>query len=182
MRPLLKVVALLVFSLVSGFWHGANWTFVLWGVLHGIYVVLEVWSKKARDTVVQRLHIEHTAVRIVLSTAVTFILVSFAWIFFQAQSVSYALLLIRNLGRFDVASDIYAPWAGLTDALGFEMALAWGLIGLLTLVHLGRDGRLRLPSFVVETSWIRWIAYLFLALAIVNLGVANERPFVYAGF
>jgi hypothetical protein len=118
----------------------------------------------------------------VLSTAATFILVSFAWIFFQAPSVSYALLLIRNLCRFDVASDIYTPWAGLTDALGLEMALAWGLIGLLTLVHLGRDGRLPLPSFVIETPWIRWIAYLLLALAIVNLGVANERPFIYAGF
>lgn len=173
---------LFIVFLVSGFWHGANWTFVLWGALHGIYVVLEVWSKKARDMVVRRLHIEHTAVRMVLSTAATFILVSFAWIFFQARSVSYALLLIRNLCRFDVASDIYAPWAGLTDALGLEMALAWGLIGLLTLVHLGRDGRLPLPSFVVETPWIRWIAYLFLALAIVNLGVANERPFIYAGF
>jgi D-alanyl-lipoteichoic acid acyltransferase DltB (MBOAT superfamily) len=173
---------LFIVFLVSGFWHGANRTFVLWGALHGIYVVVEVWSKKARDTVVWRLHIENTAVRMVLSTATTFVLVSFAWIFFQARSVSYALLLIRNLVRFDVASDIYAPWAGLTDALGFEMALAWGLIGLLTLVHLGRDGRLPLPSFVVETSWVRWTAYLFLALAIVNLGVANELPFIYAGF
>ena len=173
---------LFVVFLVSGLWHGANWTFVLWGALHGVYIVLEVWSKKARDWVAQALHLEYVVVRTILGTATTFILISFAWIFFQSRSVSYALLLIRNLFRFDVASDIYAPWAGLTDAPGLEMALAWGLIGLLALVHLRRDHRLPLPSFVVEMPWIRWIAYLLLALAIMNLGVANETPFIYAGF
>jgi hypothetical protein len=62
------------------------------------------------------------------------------------------------------------------------MALAWGLIGLLVLVHLGRAGRL--PRVTPVTSWtgVRWAAYLFIALAIMNLGVANELPFVYAGF
>ena len=173
---------LFVVFLASGLWHGANWTFVIWGALHGIYIVLEVWSKKARDAVARRLHIERTAVRTILSTTMTFILVTLAWIFFQARSVSYALLLLRNLFRFDAASDIYAPWAGLTNAPGLEMALAWGLIGLLALVHLGRDGRLPLPTFVVKIPWIRWIAYLLLALAIMNLGVANETPFIYAGF
>jgi hypothetical protein len=62
------------------------------------------------------------------------------------------------------------------------MALAWGLIGLLALVHLGRDGRLRWVSPVVARTGVRWAAYLLLALAIMNLGVANELPFVYAGF
>ncbi|MBN1581575.1 MAG: MBOAT family protein [Anaerolineae bacterium] len=173
---------LFVVFLASGLWHGANWTFVIWGALHGIYIVLEVWSKKARDAVARRLHIERTAVRTILSTTTTFILVTLAWVFFQARSVSYALLLLRNLFRFDVASDIYEPWAGLTNALGLEMVLAWGLIGLLALVHLDRDGRLPLSAFVVKTPWIRWIAYLLLALAIMNLGVANETPFIYAGF
>jgi hypothetical protein len=62
------------------------------------------------------------------------------------------------------------------------MALAWGLIGLLALVHLGRDGRLSWGSAVAGRAGVRWAAYLFLALAIMNLGVANELPFVYAGF
>ena len=77
-----------------------------------------------------------------MGTVTTILLVSFAWIFFYARSVPDALLLIRNLVRFGSGTDITAPWAGLTNAPMAEMALAWGLIGLLALVHLGRDGRL----------------------------------------
>jgi hypothetical protein len=62
------------------------------------------------------------------------------------------------------------------------MALAWGLIGLLALVHLGQDGRLPRASFVVGNAGVRWAAYLLVALAVLNLGVASELPFVYAGF
>lgn len=173
---------LFIVFLVSGLWHGANWTFVLWGALHGLYVVLEAWSKKARDWAARRLRLENTAARTIMGTTITLILVSFAWIFFQSPTVSHALILVRNLFHFGAATNINAPWAGLTDAPGFEMALAWGLVGLLVLVHLGRDGRLPLPALVLEKSWVRWIVCLLLALAIMNLGMANETPFIYAGF
>ena len=173
---------LLIVFLVSGLWHGANWTFVLWGALHGLYVVVEVWSKKARHKVAQAFHLEQSAVRTIVGTVVTFGLVSFGWIFFQAKSVSYALLLVRNLVQFNVPSDIYAPWAGITDNLGLEMTLSLGLIVLLAFVHFVHDQRLRLPSFMVKKAWVRWAAYLLLALAIMNLGVGKETPFVYATF
>ena len=173
---------LLIVFLVSGLWHGANWTFVLWGALHGLYVVVEVWSKKARDKVAQAFHLEQSAVRTIVGTVVTFSLVSFGWIFFQAKSVSYALLLVRNLVQFNVQSDIYAPWGGITDNLGLEMTLSWGLVVLLTFVHFVHDQRLRLPSFMVKKAWVRWAAYLLLALAIINLGAAKETPFLYTTF
>lgn len=172
----------LIVFLVSGLWHGAAWTFVLWGALHGVYIVLENRSKSASDWVARALRLEDTAVRRTLGTVTTILLVSFAWIFFYARSVPDALLLVRNLVRFGSGTDIFAPWASLTDAPVVEMALAWGLIGLLALVHLGRDGRLPRASFVVSNAGVRWAAYLFLALAILNLGVANVLPFVYAGF
>ena len=105
-----------------------------------------------------------------------------SWIFFQAKSVSYALLLVRNLVQFNVQSDIYAPWGGITDNLGLEMTLSLGLIVLLAFVHFVRDQRLRLPSFMVKKAWVRWAAYLLLALAIMNLGVATETPFLYTTF
>lgn len=169
--------------LVSGLWHGANWTFVLWGALHGVYIVVERLSQDARDGAARALHLEHSPVRTTINTVTTFFLVSFAWIFFQARSVPDALLLIRNLVRLDSTTDIYAPWAALTQATGREMALAWGLIGLLFLVHLGREGRLRLlSSSAAGQAWVRWAVYLFLALSIMNLGVAQKLPFVYAGF
>lgn len=172
---------LLVF-LASGLWHGAAWTFVFWGLLHGIYLVLERRSKNTFDRIASALHFEDTAVRRIMSVATTMLLVSFAWIFFYARSIPDALLLIRNLVRFGSGTDIFAPWASLTNVPVVEMALAWGLIGLLFLTHLGRAGRAPWLSPVTGKAGVRWAVYLCLGLAIMNLGVANELPFLYAGF
>jgi D-alanyl-lipoteichoic acid acyltransferase DltB (MBOAT superfamily) len=172
---------LLVF-LASGLWHGAAWTFVFWGAMHGVYLILERRSKPIFDRIANTLRLEGTAVRAMLGTVRTMSLVSFAWIFFYAQSIPDALLLIRNLFRFGSGTDIYAPWASLTTATVVEMALAWGLIGLLVLTHLGHSVRLPRLSPLVRKSGVRWATYLFLALAIMNLGVANGLPFIYAGF
>jgi D-alanyl-lipoteichoic acid acyltransferase DltB (MBOAT superfamily) len=172
----------LIVFLVSGLWHGADWTFVLWGALHGLYIVLEGRGKSIFDRLARVFRLEHTAVRAAIGIVTTFLLVSFSWIFFYARSVPDALLLIRNMVRFGSGTDVLAPWAGLTSATMTEMVLAWGLIGLLALVHLGRDGRLPRATLVAGRIGVRWAAYLLLALAIMNLGVANELPFVYAGF
>jgi hypothetical protein len=62
------------------------------------------------------------------------------------------------------------------------MTLSLGLIVLLAFVHSVRDQRLRLPSVMVKKAWVRWVAYLLWALAILNLGVAKETPFLYTTF
>ena len=172
----------LIVFVASALWHGATWTFVLWGALHGIYLILERRSKDTFDRIASALHLEDTTVRRMMGTVTMLLLVSFAWIFFYARSLPDALLLIRNLVRFGSTTDIYAPWASLTNATVVEMALAWGLIGLLVLADLDREGRLPWVSLVAGKASVRWAVYLFLGLAVMNLGVANELPFIYAGF
>ncbi|MGD9028939.1 MAG: MBOAT family O-acyltransferase, partial [Anaerolineae bacterium] len=113
----------LIVFLLSGLWHGAAWTFVLWGALHGVYIILENRSKDAGDWVAKALRLEHTAVLRTIGTVKTLLLVSFAWIFFYARSIPEAMILIRNLVRFGSGTDIYAPWASLTNAPVVEMAL-----------------------------------------------------------
>jgi D-alanyl-lipoteichoic acid acyltransferase DltB (MBOAT superfamily) len=172
----------LIVFVASALWHGATWTFVFWGALHGIYLILERRSKDTFDRIASALRLEDTAIRRVMGTVTMLLLVSFAWIFFYARSLPDALLLIRNLVRFGSTTDIYAPWASLTNATVVEMALAWGLIGLLVLADLDREGRLPWVSLVAGKAGVRWAVYLFLGLAVMNLGVANELPFIYAGF
>lgn len=130
----------LIVFLASGLWHGAAGTFVFWGLLHSIYLVVERRSKNTFDRIASALHFDDAAVRRTLGTVVTFLLVSFAWIFFYARSIPDALLLFQNLVCFGGGTDIFAPWASLTNVPVIEMALAWGLIGLLFLTHLGRAG------------------------------------------
>ena len=89
---------MLVVFLVSGLWHGANWTFVIWGALHGIYRVVGTLSLKKRNALIERVGLKTDSTLILtLRRVVTFALVSFAWIFFRANSISDAISLVGAL-------------------------------------------------------------------------------------
>lgn len=92
------VINILIIFLVSGLWHGADWTFVLWGALHGIYRVVGMFTYKKRDLLYTNAGIDPASrpVRI-FRTAVTFALVSFAWIFFRANNTADLMLLLKKL-------------------------------------------------------------------------------------
>ncbi len=95
---------MLVF-LVSGFWHGARWNFVLWGVINGLLIVIETLFNKYRN----KSKVESNIVNI-LKTCMTFLIISFTWIFFRAQSVNDAFVIISNIftnfdGGFSAAVD-----------------------------------------------------------------------------
>jgi alginate O-acetyltransferase complex protein AlgI len=80
---------LMIVFLLSGLWHGANWTFVLWGVFHGIWLILD------------RLFLEKTLLRIpLLSVFFTFIVVLNGWVLFQADTLKDALEVYTNMWYF----------------------------------------------------------------------------------
>ncbi len=174
---------LMIVFLVSGLWHGASWTFVLWGALHGLYLVLETWTGRIRAKVAEALHLQtRPVVQAVVSVVVTFNLVSFAWIFFRANSISDAFLIVSNLTQISTRTDILAPWRGIVEVPTLEMFIALGLIALLGAVNFIQNHGLQIPNILVRPIWVRWAAYLFLALAIMNLGVSAETPFIYFQF
>ncbi|GAA0872712.1 MBOAT family protein [Gangjinia marincola] len=77
---------------VSGFWHGANWTFIIWGVIHGLlYVPLFIQTKFLKKEV------SKARWRVFLNTLLTFTIVCFAWVFFRADSVNDAVNYIANI-------------------------------------------------------------------------------------
>ena len=83
---------------VSGLWHGASWTFVVWGVLHGVYQIVGALTKKPRERIYKALKIKTESLAFVLWQRFwMFVLVCFSWIFFRANSFSDALLLIQRL-------------------------------------------------------------------------------------
>jgi D-alanyl-lipoteichoic acid acyltransferase DltB (MBOAT superfamily) len=168
---------LFVTFLISGLWHGANWTFVIWGALHGFYLVFAIWIKKFtgwfnRVTGLVGQPVLHKVLRIVKN----FALVYFAWIFFRANSLSDALLVIKN---------IFHPVAGATINL-FENKVDFGisLLCILGLVvveileeHIGFYARLK--NHVRPLKW----AYLIgLLLLILFLGLWEEADFLYFQF
>ncbi len=91
---------IMITFLASGLWHGANWTFVLWGGLHGLYQVIGDLKNKIipmkRDFFVLN----------ILRVIICFVLVAFAWIFFRANTISDAVYIIKN---------IFAGWENVSD-------------------------------------------------------------------
>ena len=92
---------LFVVFMVSGLWHGANWTFVIWGALHGLYQIIGNLTAKPRARLIEKSGKSADSPLVVWPRRViTFILVAFAWIFFRANSLSDAVLIVKKLFSF----------------------------------------------------------------------------------
>lgn len=172
---------LLAVFLVSGLWHGANWTFALWGFLHGFYLVFSIWTQKAREALAGLLKIDRfPLLQRGLKIFLTFHLVCFAWVFFRANSVAEAFLILRNLLRLDFSP---AGLAAINVALGWgELLIALGSILLLEVYHLlERTGRLKI-LVLGQPRTFRWAIYYALILGIVFFGVFNHTEFIYFQF
>jgi len=87
-----SVMNLFITFLVSGMWHGANWTFLIWGAYHGLFVALYTLKKRYLPT-----YNYFPFVTKIVNTIITFIVVLFGWIFFRANSVTDALEAIAKI-------------------------------------------------------------------------------------
>ena len=89
---------LMITFLLSGLWHGANWTFVVWGALHGFYVVVETLIRRAsKNRTVAQKSKGARAVQSALQILLTFALVCFAWVFFRANTLSDAFYGLSHM-------------------------------------------------------------------------------------
>jgi len=89
---------LIVTMLLGGLWHGANWTFVVWGGLHGIFLMINHgWQRLTRSYSLKANGIAHKF-GCFSGTVLTFLLVVVAWVFFRADDLSSALLMIKAMG------------------------------------------------------------------------------------
>jgi D-alanyl-lipoteichoic acid acyltransferase DltB (MBOAT superfamily) len=90
---------LLVTFLISGIWHGANWTFVIWGLLNGIYLIVEiVFSPKIKAAISTYGLSRFSWLTGALSRVWTLSLICFAWIFFRANNLGQSIYIVKNLG------------------------------------------------------------------------------------
>ncbi|WP_010182261.1 MBOAT family O-acyltransferase [Aquimarina agarilytica] len=167
-----------IIFLVSGFWHGANWTFVIWGGLNALYFLPLLLTKNNRN------HIEIVAknklfpnFKEFFSILATFGLTVFAWIFFRAETISHALKYI---------SGIWSP--SLFKAPNFnEIPKALVLlliIGIFMLVEwIGRQNEYAIEK--IGLTWRRPLRWSFYALIIFVIGMfmqTEETPFIYFQF
>ena len=180
---------LMLTFLVSGLWHGAGWTYVIWGGIHGLYQVIGYELKGFRSWVNQRLRTKTDCLSYKLGQVmITFLLTDFAWIFFRSNSLADALAYI---GRMFTRLDFWSLFNGELYQLGLERPemniLFLGLV-LLLLVDLIRYFRKeRLDAFLsCQNLWFRWGVLLFLIVAVAVFGIYGPeyeaKQFIYFQF
>lgn len=174
---------LAVVFVVSGLWHGANWTFVIWGALHAAYMVIYVITGGWRRRIAESANGAWLIVWRGASWVLTVSLVSFAWIFFRAATLSDALTVIER-----IATSVPIPAsASLHPGLDpLQFGLLVGVIGgLFALESIGK-GRPVWSMVATQPRALRWSVYyafimVFTTLLFLN-PVGGAQPFVYFQF
>lgn len=169
--------------LASGLWHGANWTFVIWGMLHGIYQIIGDITFKYRIRLLKNLN---KNVSIILQWFTTFALICFAWIFFRANTLGDAFYIATHLFTdfFDWFSIryIYDTVTNMGLTLFEFIICTISIILLIIYEFLSRKVALykRLNSM---NALIRGAFYLILIIIILTMGVYhNASQFIYFQF
>jgi alginate O-acetyltransferase complex protein AlgI len=177
---------LLIVFLLSGIWHGANWTFLVWGVLHGLYLVVEN-ELNSRFPSIQK---NNGLVATLCKRVFVFILVSLAWVFFRAQHVSEAFYIIKNLFS-EIQSQISqllrnVPFARLKllyiDQPAIEFLIAFVLLSIMIIIHYLQEGKRFDHWLIAKSPIVRWTFYYGMVLSFVFWGIFNHSDFIYFQF
>jgi D-alanyl-lipoteichoic acid acyltransferase DltB (MBOAT superfamily) len=183
--------ALVVTFLFSGLWHGVSWGFVVWGLLHGVYLATSTFWTPRSSRIARRYGVENHRLRKAFQVFVTFQLVCLAWIFFRAPSVSDAWYVVTNLhtgvgayvlGLLEYYREL-PQHRELVDPILLGKTLPRFLLLLAALVLWGTVALLQHRFRIQERpAWIRWPAYYLLVAAIAFLAVHDDVGFVYFQF
>jgi alginate O-acetyltransferase complex protein AlgI len=168
---------LFITFLVSGLWHGANWTFVIWGGLHGFYLIFSIVSQKQRERIINVLKLNsYPFILKSIRVFTVFVLVGFSWIFFRANNVGDAFTLLGNLFVID-SSNL------LNNSIGLSSLIAnFGVIGIMEVFHLLQRGTKFSNYISARPTMIRWSVYFFITICILYLGGQGGKQFIYFQF
>ncbi len=166
---------LLFVFVVSGLWHGANWTFVIWGALNGFYLVFAIISFKFREKITKLAGLDKLpTLNRLLQIVTTFALTCFAWIFFRANNITDAFAIIKKISTFKGPIFFEDP---------SMIIYAFSAILLLFIVELKQEYYKGNFSFFYNENWmVRHFSYSFLILLILLFGVFDGGQFIYFQF
>jgi D-alanyl-lipoteichoic acid acyltransferase DltB (MBOAT superfamily) len=178
-------VNLVAVFLICGLWHGANSTFIVWGLIHGLYLVFGLFTRSARSAVtrsvgIDRIPVLHKGMQI----TITFILVTIAWAFFRADSVPDAVYMITHL---------HTGWSAIftrsaVDTLAFlgkpksDFVIVISSLVFVWFIHLLESHSAMRHMFSEKPGIFRWPVYYILIAAVLLLCAPGSQKFIYFQF
>jgi D-alanyl-lipoteichoic acid acyltransferase DltB (MBOAT superfamily) len=163
---------LLVTFVISGIWHGANWTFIIWGALNGIFQVIGKMLATFNNKALSMLKLSKFPKLLhVGNIAITFVLVSMTWVFFRANNVSDAFLILDKI--------LFNHGALFTNNVAYgAFFLCFLFISDILQEHnQGKHLLLESKYFIV-----RYVSYLSITIIILMVGVFDSSQFIYFQF
>lgn len=163
---------------IGGLWHGANYTFIVWGVLHGFYQVFSILTQGIRAGIVKNTGLNrHPSLHKAMKVFITFQLVTFSWIFFRAESLGDAWYIITNMfsiGQTD---------ATLNFGFGkFDMFVALCAIVAMEAIHILQSRQSIIQRLRTRPAWWRGALYAGAVVIILLFGEFNSLDFIYFQF
>ncbi len=169
----MKVRNTFIIFLVSGFWHGANWTFIAWGFLNALYFLPLLLANKNRNNigiVAEGKLLPN--VRELFSIGITFLLTVFAWIFFRANNMTHALSYIKGIFT--------------KSLLTIPTVLPYSIFGLLLffiiIEWLGRENQYALQRFGLKWPKALRLSFYYLLIILIFAFMGKEQEFIYFQF
>ena len=183
-----KYVNKLIVFLVSGLWHGAEVSFVVWGGLNGLYQIIGEMLQPFRDRMVDLFHLNRASLCHKLSSIIgTFILVDFSWIFFRASTFNDAVQIIKSMVT------VKNPWilfdgslfGCVIDGKNFRLII-WCILILLVADFCKIRGIKVRETIIKQDYWFRWVFIAVATVAVLTFGIwgpnYNEANFIYFQF
>jgi len=170
----MKVRNTLIIFIVSGFWHGANWTFIVWGALNAIYFLPLLLTNNNRSNlkiVAQGKYLP--TIRELLQILLTFGLTVFAWIFFRSENIGHAISYISEI----FSSSLFT----LPEIIPKTTIIL--IIFFILIEWFGREGKYAIEGIKqTNNSIIRLGIYILIAFSIFIFGNFDETEFIYFAF
>jgi hypothetical protein len=176
----------MIVFLVSGLWHGARSTFIVWGFLHGTFQIIGDMTKNARSEIALLFRVNPSTFGYkMFQTVITFAMVCFAWIFFRANNINDALYIIKNINFNDY-------WVLFDDSLyglglvrkEFDIAIiSIGILLAIDLLGTKIDLFAKLRKQHIIFRWVVYFALIFWILIFGSYGKEyNASDFIYFQF
>lgn len=183
-----KYLNLMVVFLVSGLWHGASWHYVIWGAVHGVYQIAGGVTKNLRRLICTVLNIDRRTPQYkFFQRIITFLLVSFAWIFFRSENMTQSIMAVRK-----IFTD-FQPWTmynggivsmGLDLANVLMLAVSALILGCVSIKECAKISVLdKVENMHILARWPIYFALLFTVLIFGIYGPDFEASqFIYFQF
>lgn len=178
-KPRWCINIMIVFA-VSGLWHGANWTFFVWGLLHGTYLLVSVLTDPWRKQLSRYLKLQKVPrLQSFCSTATVFLLVTAGWVFFRANSLNDAFYILTHFFDFHDIGLINIWSIGIPR---FQTMMAFVLTAVLFVVDYVLAKDLWIKNYVWNSIPLRYACYCMCFYGIIFFGIFGEIEFIYFQF